>query len=89
MLCREDTIIGERDRRDIDVIVASSPVLKTIYEKRLELNAVWAKRGGNGEDLLKAFKDWCVSAEETGIQALGDFVRELRSYSMPMKPART
>ena len=73
--------------RDINAILASSPVLKTIYEKRLELNEVWAKRGGNGEDLLKAFGDWCTSAEATGIQALHDFVRELKSYSIPLKAA--
>ena len=62
-------------------------MLKTIYEKRLELNAVWAKRGGNAEDLLKAFGDWCAAAEATGIQALRDFVHELKSYSMPLQAA--
>ena len=83
VLCRDDGMVGERDRRDINAILASSPVLKTIYEKRLELNAVWAKRSGSGDDLLKAFGDWCHSAEATGIQALREFVRELKSYSMP------
>ena len=87
VLCREEIMVGERDRRDIKAILESSPVLKTIYEKRLELNAVWAKRGGNGEDLLKAFKDWCASAESTGIHALGEFVRELKSYTMPLRAA--
>ena len=87
LLCREGVMVRERDRRDINAIVTSNAILKTIYEKRLELNAVWAKRGGNGDDLLKAFKDWCVSAEETGIQALGDFVQELKSYSMPSRAA--
>ena len=65
----------------------ASPVLKTIYEKRVELTAVWAKRGGSGDDLLRAFKDWCVAAENTGIQALGEFVRELKSYTIPLRPA--
>lgn len=89
VLCRDDTIVRERDRHDINAIVESSPILKTIYEKRLELNAVWAKRSGNGDDLLKAFRDWCASAEETGIQALRDFVHELKSYSMPLRVATT
>ena len=84
VLCREEMLMGERDRRDIKAILESSPILKTIYEKRLELNAVWAKRGGSRDDLLKAFKDWCVAAENTGIQALRDFVAELKSYTMPL-----
>ncbi|MDE0036757.1 MAG: fatty acid desaturase [Gammaproteobacteria bacterium] len=84
ILCREEMRLGERDRRDIKAILESSPSLKTIYEKRLELNAVWAKRGGSRDDLLKAFKDWCVAAENTGIQVLRDFVAELKSYTMPL-----
>ena len=87
VLCREEFMVRDRDRRDIKAILESSPVLKTIYEKRLELTAVWAKRGGSGDDLLRAFKDWCVAAESTGIQALGDFVRELKSYTIPLRPA--
>ena len=43
----------------------------------------WAKRGGNAEELLAALKQWCLDAEETGIQALKDFVAELRTYTMP------
>ena len=84
VLCREEMLVGERDRNDIKAIMDLSPILKTIYEKRLELNAVWAKRGGSRDDLLKAFKDWCVEAENTGIQALGDFVKELKSYTIPL-----
>ena len=87
VLCREEIMVGDRERRDIKAIVESSPLLRVIYEKRLELNAVWAKRGGNSEDLLKAFHDWCVAAENTGIQVLSDFVRELKSYTMPLRPA--
>ena len=88
VLCREEMLVRERDRRDIKAILESSPILKTIYEKRLELNAVWAKRSGNGDDLLQAFKDWCVEAENTGIQALRDFVTELKSYTMPLGTVR-
>ena len=87
VLCREEALVGDRERRDIKAIVESSPLLKTIYEKRLELNAVWAKRGGSREDLLKALRDWCAAAENTGIAVLGEFVRELKSYTMPLRGA--
>ncbi|MDE0659205.1 MAG: fatty acid desaturase [Gammaproteobacteria bacterium] len=89
ILCREEMLVGERDRHDIKAILESSPILRTLYEKRLELNAVWAKRGGSRDDLLKAFRDWCVAAENTGIQALRDFVTELKSYTVPLARATT
>lgn len=87
VLCREEIMVGDQERRDIKAIVESSPVLKTIYEKRLEPSAVWAKRSGSRDDLLRAFKDWCTAAENTGIQALGDFARKLKSYTMPLRTA--
>ena len=83
ILCREETLIKEVERQRISRIVDNIPVLATIYEMRIELQAVWSKRGGNGDELLIAFKEWCSAAEATGIQALGDFVVELKSYSVP------
>lgn len=83
ILCREETLIKEVERQRISRIVDNIPVLATIYEMRIELQAVWSKRGGNGDELLIAFKEWCSTAEATGIQALGDFVVELKSYSVP------
>ena len=29
----------------------------------------------------QALQDWCRQAEETGVQALADFARTLRSYA--------
>ena len=83
ILCREETLIKEVGRQRLSRIVDNIPVLATIYEMRIELQAVWSKRGGNGDELLIAFKEWCSTAEATGIQALGDFVVELKSYSVP------
>ena len=89
ILCREETLIQESERLRIEHIVDNIPVLATIYEMRVELQAVWSKRGGGGEELLTAFREWCINAEATGIQALGDFVEELKSYSIPTIAATT
>jgi len=83
LLTREDTLVDDSDRAQISKLVSLSPVLKTIYEKRLELQRVWAKRGGDAEVLLADFRKWCLDAEATGIQALRDFVAELRCYTVP------
>ena len=63
--------------------VDGSPVLKTIYDLKQQLQNVWAKRGGDAEVLLSEFKQWCIDAEATGIQALRDFVADLKSYTVP------
>ena len=89
ILCREEMLIKEVERQRIARIVDNIPVLATIYEMRIELQAVWSKRGGNGEELLIAFREWCSTAEATGIQALREFVEELKSYSVPRLAATT
>jgi hypothetical protein len=80
-LCREPSLIAPLDKSRIDELVSSSPKIKQAYELRLRLQDVWSKRGGNAEEMLQALKQWCVDAEATGIQALRDFVEELRSYT--------
>ena len=82
-LCRDEGLVDERGRRKIDAAVRASQVIGVIYELRLSLQEIWAKRGGNAEELLQALRHWCRDAEATGIHALREFVRELKSYTVP------
>lgn len=81
-LTRDDCLVDEQGQHRIDELTSSSPNLATIYEFRKRLQGIWAKRGGNAEELLAALKQWCLDAEATGIQALKDFVAELRTYTV-------
>jgi hypothetical protein len=83
LLTREETLVDDVGRETITRVVDGSPILKTIYDLKLQLQNVWTKRGGDAEVLLHDFKQWCVDAEATGIQALRDFVTDLKSYTVP------
>ena len=84
LLRREEMLIDATARIRISQLVDTSPMLKTIYELKLQLQDVWAKRSGNGEEMLDAIKQWCLDAETSGIQALLDFSEELKSYTVPV-----
>ncbi|MEO8418982.1 MAG: fatty acid desaturase [Methylophilaceae bacterium] len=56
--------------------------LRTIYELKLELSAIWARSAATQEQLLKNLEDWCHRAEASGIQALQEFSHRLRCYKM-------
>lgn len=86
-LTREDSLVDADGRHRIDELLNASPSIKTIYEFRQRLQSVWAKRGGNAEEMLAALKAWCRDAEATGIHVLKDFVAELRTYAMPKAAA--
>jgi fatty-acid desaturase len=88
LLSRNDLLVDERARRRISEVTEASPLLRRCYELRLSLQAVWAKRGGNRDELLEAFHAWCRDAEESGIRTLQQFAVELRSYTVPPTMAR-
>ncbi|MEM8768401.1 MAG: fatty acid desaturase [Pseudomonadota bacterium] len=82
-LTRDECLVDDARRSHINELTSASPKLATIYEFRQRLQEIWAQRGGNAEELLASLKQWCLDAEATGIQALKDFVAELRTYSVP------
>ena len=66
----------------IETMLAHSQALKTIYEKRLALQQIWARTSANGHDMLAAIKEWVHEAEASGIQSLRDFAHQLKTYSL-------
>jgi stearoyl-CoA desaturase (delta-9 desaturase) len=70
---------NERQRRD--EIVNASKTLTTVYAMREELAAIWKRSTASKEQLVRQLEDWCHRAEESGIEALQEFSRRLRSYA--------
>ncbi len=56
--------------------------LRTVYTMKQKLRAIWQRSAATHEHLLHALQEWCHDAEATGIQALREFARKLRSYSL-------
>ncbi len=82
LLSRETSLLEDRHHVRIESMLAHSQALKTIYEKRLALQQIWARTSANGHDMLAAIKDWVHEAETSGIQALRDFAAQLKTYSL-------
>jgi stearoyl-CoA desaturase (Delta-9 desaturase) len=62
-------------------ILNHSTVLATVYTMRDELAAVWQRSSASKEQLVRQLEDWCRRAEESGIEALQQFSRQLRCYA--------
>ena len=82
LLSRETSLLQDRHHVRIESMLAHSQALKTIYEKRLALQQIWARTSANGHDMLAAMKDWVQEAEASGIHALRDFAGQLKTYSL-------
>lgn len=82
LLTRERNLLDEKKLQKVDGILSQNEVLQTIYEQRLNLQAVWQRASLNHAERLAALRDWCRQAEVSGIEALQDFAEQLRSYTL-------
>jgi stearoyl-CoA desaturase (delta-9 desaturase) len=82
LLVREETMLNAQDRARLQGVLQRSQALRTVYEYRLQLQALWGRTSASHEKLLAGLQEWCVRAENSGINYLQDFARSLRSYSL-------
>ena len=81
-LLRGDVRLDPQDRDRLQYALRISHSLRTVYEYRLQLQAIWNRTTVNHDKLLVSLQEWCHQAEASGIKYLQDFARTLRSYSL-------
>ncbi len=72
--------LEDQDRQALHKALQHSARLQTIYQLKQELAKVWERSSVTQEQLLKNLEDWCHRAEKSGIEALEEFSRCIRSY---------
>ncbi len=81
LLVREESSLDASSRQRLENILRHSQVLATVHRSRQQLQQVWERTASSQEALLGALQQWCRDAESSGIKALQDFARSLRSYT--------
>jgi stearoyl-CoA desaturase (delta-9 desaturase) len=69
------------DRAKLEVALAGSKALQTVYAMRQELASVWERSTESREQLLHRLQDWCRRADASGIPALARFSKDLRQFA--------
>lgn len=80
-LGKEEGALGPWRSQLVTQALNASQALATMYSMRGELAALWGRSAATGEQLARQLQDWCQRAEASGIEALADFSRRLRSYA--------
>ena len=81
-LLREEARLNQEQRDRLQGALSMSQTLRTVYDYRLRLQAIWARTTAGHEKLLASLQDWCAQAEASGIGYLQEFAHTLRSYSL-------
>ena len=87
LMVRETSLLDEASRRWLNKVLPDYESLATVYTMKQRLQAIWQRSAATQDALLHALEEWCRQAEATGIQALRDFSRKLKTYALT--PART
>jgi stearoyl-CoA desaturase (delta-9 desaturase) len=80
LLLREESSLDASSRRRLQALLQQSQVLATVHRSRKQLQQVWEKTAGSQDALVAALQQWCRDAEQSGIKALEEFARTLRTY---------
>ncbi len=85
---RQPALLDDTAKRSLSSLLSDSQALKTVYEFREKLRALWSGATVSNDKLLAQLRELCAEAEASGIQALEDFAARLRSYQLTPVPVR-
>ncbi|HEX7081263.1 MAG TPA: fatty acid desaturase [Gammaproteobacteria bacterium] len=79
-ILREEASLDAQRHRHLEEVLRTNTRLRTIYDFKLRLKALWTQQAKGQQELLARLQAWCADAESSGIAALEDFARQLRGY---------
>jgi len=83
LLVRDERLIDDRAKGRLIVVLNQSSALQTVYDYKVQLQALWQRSSHLGNhELVAGLQDWCRQAEASGIQSLRDFAARLQSYTL-------
>lgn len=77
----DETDLSEQEKLKLGLVIKTSQKLNIAYNLRQDLVAIWHRSTATKEQMVKELEDWCHRAEASGIEALQQFSRRLRSYA--------
>jgi stearoyl-CoA desaturase (Delta-9 desaturase) len=78
---KDEARLQEPQKLQLPQLFESSSALKTYFELRSELAAIWERSNASRDQLLLQLQNWCHRAEASGIKALQEFALRLRRYA--------
>ena len=82
LLVRNPQTMDDRSRGMLEAALGRFAALRTAYQFRERLQAIWDRSATSHDKLLQALQEWCQQAEATGVEALEAFARRLKGYSL-------
>ncbi len=82
LMTREDIVLNKERRARLDKALQQSPQLEMVYNFKQQLKTIWKRSSNDQKKRVQRLQDWCLEAEKSGIDALEEFARLLRGYTL-------
>lgn len=80
LLVRHGFITDPHAKESLESTLAQFASLNTAYQLREQLQNLWQQTTASQKELIDHLHNWCQQAEATGIQALKDFSKHIKTY---------
>jgi len=82
LLIRDVSLIDIQGKQHLENTFAQFQNLNSVYQLRLQLQSLWQQTTASQKELIDGLHHWCHEAEATGIKALRDFAKHIKTYSL-------
>lgn len=76
----QDSLLSPRAKNRLQTLLASREQLQIVYTYRQSLQNIWLKTAASQKELVEALQHWCKQAEESGLDVLMQFARQVRGF---------
>ena len=82
LFVRDSRFLDRGALRDRQHLINRFPQLRTVWQFRENLRAIWEDRAASNERALERLRAWCHEAEQSGIAGLEEFAARLRTWRL-------
>lgn len=82
LLTREDSLLDDQNLERLRTALDNYDALSTVYAMKKKLQDIWQRSASTQDNLMRSLEEWCAQAEATGIRALEEFSRKLKTYTL-------
>ena len=76
--------LDENSKQLFKQYMQTSPSIATILKYRDELKEIWECKGQTTEQMIEAIKQWCLKAEQSGVEVLQNYAKKLQTYRLKL-----
>ena len=74
--------LDAKARVNLEELLRQSHAMQVVYDFGQRLQAIWTEKSATHESLIHSLRKWCEEAEATGIDALQEFAKSMRTYTL-------